>query len=127
MICEFHYKYIKRTYDAKFLLTDTDSLVYEIETEDVYGDFYGDKNLFNFSDSPQDSKFFDLVNEKVIGKMKDKFRGKIASEFVGFNSNCWILVDLDGVRKIKEQKESIKMLLKTQNINNFLMLCLIKN
>ena len=109
------------------MLTDTDSLVYEIETEDVYGDFYGDKNLFNFSDSPQDSKFFDLVNEKVIGKMKDKFRGKIASEFVGFNSNCWILVDLDGVRKIKEQKESIKMLLKTQNINNFLMLCLIKN
>ena len=31
---EFHYKYIEQKYDnsAKFLFTDSDSLVYEIET-----------------------------------------------------------------------------------------------
>ena len=52
------------------LFTDTDSLVYEIKTEDVYEDFYKDKNLFDLSDYPQDSKFFDLVNKKVIGKIK---------------------------------------------------------
>ena len=28
------------------MFTETDSLVYEIETEDVDEDFYGDKNLF---------------------------------------------------------------------------------
>ena len=68
---EFHYKDIKSKFDAKLLFTDTDSLVYEIKTEDVYEDFYQDKNLFDFSDYLLDSKFFDPANKKVIGKMKD--------------------------------------------------------
>ena len=68
---EFHYKHIKRKYDAKLLFTDTDSLVYEIKTEDVYEIFSEDKRLFYFSNYPEDSKFFDSVNKKVIGKMKD--------------------------------------------------------
>ena len=33
---------------------------------------------------PRDSKFFDLVNQKVIGKMKDEFKEKISGEFVEF-------------------------------------------
>ena len=65
------------------LFTDTDSLVYEIKTDDAYEDFYENKNLFDFSDYPRDSKLFDPVNEKVIGKMKEEFKGEIISEFVG--------------------------------------------
>ena len=65
---EFHYKYIKTKFDSNLLFTDTDSLVYEIKTKDVYED----KNLFNFSDYPPNSRFFHPVN-KVIGKMKDEF------------------------------------------------------
>ena len=80
---EFHYKYIKNTFDTKLLFTDTDSLVYEIKIEDVYEDFYEETNLFDFSDYPLDSKFFDPVNKKVIGKKKDEFKEKILSEFVG--------------------------------------------
>ena len=33
--------------------------------------------LFNFSNYPKDSKFFDETNKKVIGKMKDESDGKI--------------------------------------------------
>ena len=80
---EFHYNYIKRKFSANLLFTDTDSLVYEIDTKDVYEDFYGDENLFDFSDYPRDSKFFDPVNKKVIAKVKDEFKGKINNEFVG--------------------------------------------
>ena len=39
---KFHYKCIGTKYDssAKFSFTDTGSLVYEIETDNVYEDFY---------------------------------------------------------------------------------------
>ena len=69
LMYEFHYKYIGRKYDncAKLFYLQTDSLVYEIE-RNVYEDFYGEKNLFDFSDYPKDSKFFDPVNKKVIEK-----------------------------------------------------------
>ena len=40
-------------------------------------DFYEDKDLFDFSDYPQNSKFFDLVKKKVIGKMKGEFKEKL--------------------------------------------------
>ena len=61
---EFQYKHNKSKFDADSLFTDTGSFVYQIKTEDVYEDFYQDKNLFDFSDYPSDSKFFDLVNKK---------------------------------------------------------------
>ena len=80
---EFHYKYIKSKFSANLLFTDTDSLVYEIDTKDVYEDFYGDENLFDFSEYPRDSKFFELANKKVIAKVKDELKGKINNEFVG--------------------------------------------
>ena len=44
---------------------------------DVYEDFYEDKDLFDFSDYPQNSKFSDLVKKKVIGKMKGEFKEKL--------------------------------------------------
>ena len=88
LMYEFHYKCIKSKFNAKLLFTDTDSLVYEIKTEDVYEDFYQDKNLFDFSDYPLDSKFFDPNNKKVIGKMKDEFKGKTINGFVGLNQRC---------------------------------------
>ena len=50
LMYELHYKYIKSKFDTKLLFTDTDSLLYEIKTEDVYEDFYQDKNWFDFSD-----------------------------------------------------------------------------
>ena len=47
LMYEFHYKYIKSKFDAKLLFTDTDSLVYEVKTKDVYEDFYQDKLVRN--------------------------------------------------------------------------------
>ena len=57
------------------LFTDTDSLTYEIKSEDAYEDFYKNKHLFDLSNYLKDTDFFDPVNEKVIGKMKDVHKG----------------------------------------------------
>ena len=85
------------------LFTDTQSLVYKIETKDVYEDFYEDKNLFDFSAYPLNSNFFDPVNKKVIDKMKDVLKGKIISEFVGLKSKIYSLVDSNGKENKKEK------------------------
>ena len=77
LMYEFYYKYINRKFNVDLLFTDTDSLIYETETDDAYEDFYSDKNFFGFSGYLRDSKFFDFVKKKVIGKMEDEFKGKI--------------------------------------------------
>ena len=45
--------------DAELLLTDTDSLTYEIKLEDVYEEFFKQELLFDFSNFSKDSKFYD--------------------------------------------------------------------
>ena len=100
---DFHYNYIKSKFDANLLITDTGSLVYEIKTEDVYEDFYKDKNLLDFRDYTFHSKFFDPVNKKVIGKMKDEFKGKIISEFLGIKSKMYSLIDVNS-KEVKKPK-----------------------
>ena len=78
------------------LFTDTDSLVYEIKSEDVYEEFFKHKDLFDFSNHPKDSKFFDPANKKVIGKMKDEFGGVVVDEFVRLKSKMHSMKKIDG-------------------------------
>ena len=51
LMYEFHFDYIKNKYgnNSRLLFTDTDSLIYEIRTEDIYGDFSSNKEMFDFS------------------------------------------------------------------------------
>ena len=54
LMYDFHYNYIKKKYNnrARLLFTDTDSLTYEIEVEDIYKDFWNDKDMFDNSNYP---------------------------------------------------------------------------
>ena len=63
-----------------------DSLCYEIETQDIYKELWEDRNLFDNSDYPKDSQFFESTNKKVIGKFKDEAAGMPIVEFIGLRS-----------------------------------------
>ena len=52
--------------------------------------------MFEFSNYPKDSKFFDQSNSKVIDKMKDVSGGKIIVEFVGLKSKMYSMENIDG-------------------------------
>ena len=75
---DFHYSYIKRKYpDLTLLFTNTDSLTDQIQTDNLYEDFYADKQLFDFSGYKKESPFCDGEKKKVICKMKDKLNREI--------------------------------------------------
>ena len=91
LMYDFHYNYIKHKYGnkAKLLFTDTDSLTYEIETNDAYKDFFKDKSKFDNSDYPENSPYFNKTNTKVIGKFKDEAAGVPVVEFIGLRSKMY--------------------------------------
>ena len=92
LMYDFHHNYIKKKYNnrARLLFTDTDSLTYEIETEDVYKDFWNDKDMFDNSDYPESSPYH--VNKKIIGKSKDESCGIPITEFIGLKSKIYSYV-----------------------------------
>ena len=77
---EWHYEYMVPKYGnkAKLCYTDTDSLIYEIETEDYYDDIRADvPTKFDTSDYPIDHPSrLTIMNKKVPGMMKDEAKGK---------------------------------------------------
>ena len=82
LMYDFHYNYIKPKYNDKALLlmTDTDSLCYEIKTEDFYKDISSDvESKFDTSAYPKNhpSGIKTGVNKKVIGMMKDECSGEV--------------------------------------------------
>ena len=46
------------------MLTDTNSLTYEIKSKNVYEDFYKWKDLFHFSNFSKGSKFYKSKSDK---------------------------------------------------------------
>ena len=98
---DFHYNYIKPKYgeNAKLLFTDTDSFLYEIETEDFYKDISKDvKDRFDTSDYPENhpSGIPTGINKKVLGMFKDEAAGKRIKEFVGLRAKLYSFIMEDG-------------------------------
>ena len=77
LMYDFHYNYIKAKYGEKatLLFTDTDSLCYNIQTEDIYRDMQEEADLFDTSEYPPDHFLFSTRNKKVLGKFKDEVHG----------------------------------------------------
>ena len=94
LMYQFHYDYILPTYgtNAKLLFTDTDSLCYELCTEDAYADMHKQLWRFDTSDYLKTHNNYSSVNCKVIGKFKDECNGAAPLEFVGLRSKMYSLL-----------------------------------
>ena len=97
LMYDFHYNYIKKKYNnrARLLFTDMDSLTYEIEAEDVYKDFWNDKEMFDNSNYPENSQYYCKANRKVIRKFKDEACGIPITEFVSLKSKTYSYIKND--------------------------------
>ena len=120
LMYHFHYNYIKEKYGdrAKLLLT------YEIEAEDVYKDFWNDKDMFDNSDYPENSPYYCNANKKVIGKFKDEACGVPITEFVGLKSKMYSYIksNVKGDKTAKGIKKNVmKNNIKHKNYKNVLL------
>ncbi|CAG2208280.1 unnamed protein product [Mytilus edulis] len=94
LMYDFHYNYIKDKYGSRatLLFTDTDSLCYNINTNDIYQDMMEDNHLFDTSEYDPNHPLHSTLNKKVLGKMKDETHGIPIQEFVGLKSKMYSLI-----------------------------------
>ena len=90
----FHYDTMLPRYPNRLNLcfTDTDSLLYEIKTQDIYADMRESINDYDFSDYPKDHPNFSVENKKRIGKFKDELNSLPLEEFIGLRPKCYSLL-----------------------------------
>ena len=105
-----HYDYTNNKYGNKsrLLFTETNCLVYEIKTENVYKYFTNDKEMFDFNIYSTNiysnkSKYHDNSNKLVVDKMKDETAGVAIEEFFELKPKMYSYL-VDGNREHKKTK-----------------------
>ena len=101
LMYDYHYNHIKIVYGgkAKLLFTDTDSLCYIIETEDIFTDMKNYIHLYDTSNYKKDHFLYNLQNRKKLGKFKDEVKGEIIEEFVGLRPKMYSFKIMGGKQK----------------------------
>ena len=110
LMYEFHYDYMRPKYGSKVKLSymDTDSFVYEFETEDFYRDIAKDveKRFDTSGYSKVENRLLPIgKNKKVKGLMKDELGGKIMTKFVALREKMYAYRKIDCLAAQHEHKE----------------------
>ena len=87
VVLRYHYAVIKKKYAdrAHLLFTDTDSLMVEVETADIYTDMVNSREMYDLSNYPATHPKYNadfVLNRAKVGLMKDEAAGSIITEFV---------------------------------------------
>ena len=91
---EFHYLKMKKTFDCSLLYSDTDSLVYEIRSNDFYQDLRNSTIFDEFDTSNFDplSPLYDKKYKKEVLKFKDEMGGESIHEFCGLKAKQYSIL-----------------------------------
>lgn len=73
----------------RLILTDTDSMMYEITDDDVEGKLSSRADAFDFSNLPVNHPLYSTANEGVMGKMKIETKGDEIVETCAMKSKCY--------------------------------------
>ena len=105
LMYDFHYNIIKQKYgnQATLLFTDTDSLCYNIHTEDIYQDIRQDMDLYDTSEYSRDHPLYSTTNKKVLGKMKDETHGLPIEEFIGLRPKMYSLLFTENDKPVEKK------------------------
>ena len=108
LIYDFYYNYLKARYGPKCELIYTDSLILDIQTEDIYKDMNGHQWLYDTSNYPKDHPLYDTRNKKVLGKMKDECGGEPIEEVFAVRSKMYLVKLAEkNIRKAKGVKKNV--------------------
>ena len=94
---KIHYEEMVPRYSSdhlKVAYKDTDSLLYQIQTPDLYRDMASFKHLLDLSNYPEDHYLYDPSNKNVPLTMTDELQGKICVKLFVFDRNCIVLTML---------------------------------
>ena len=107
LIYEFFYNHLKAKYGHKceLIYTDTDSLILDIRTDDLYEDMKEDSWLYDTSNYPKDHMLYGDRNKKVLGKMKDECGGDVIKEVVAVRPKMY---SVDVGEKDKSKAKGVK-------------------
>ena len=75
--------------NIQLLFTDTDSLMYEVCTNDFYQRMWAMMEEFDLASYPKSSQFYDPTIIKVIGKLEDEASAQSITEFVGLKPKMY--------------------------------------
>src|SRR3990167_10520403 len=97
LMYQHHYDFFKARYGerASLLFTDTDSLMYHIETPDLYADFAAVKAELDTSNYDPAHPAYSNDNNKKIGLLKDETAGMPILEFVGLRAKMYSFSYID--------------------------------
>ena len=111
LMYDFYYNELRGQYGdrCQLLYTDTDSLLLEIQTEDVYEDMAKHPELYDTSDYPPDHPMYSTANKKVLGKMKDECAERPIAGYVGLRPKMYSILEACGgnIKKAKSVKKNV--------------------
>ena len=93
LMYDYHYNYIKKKYNnrARLLFTDMDSLTYKIEAEDVYKDFWNDKDMFDNSDYLESTPYYCNANKKSLENSRTKLVASQSLNLLVLSLRCILM------------------------------------
>jgi len=112
---EMHYDVVRNKFgeNARLLFTDTDSLCYHIQTNNLNSDLLSIRDHLDTSKNPENHPLYSVENKNILGKFKDELYGIQMTEFVGLSSKVYAYSSMDG-KENKKAKGVTKNVIKNE-------------